>query len=346
MTLLGGLSALASYTGTPVHHWYKMVQVIFLIGTVVLIARRSSIEFAAAVMLCLLANSVIFESADIFYSLPLVAALMCFLRGSYVWFSLLFALSALVKWQPLILAPFLAAHFLLSTEFAGIRERAKVILMNCLLPAAVVVIPIAAVFGPEMFLSLFKATGAKFFLTGNALNMNYAMGWLYAACSGMIDLQHIVSASKILSLNPPDFVFADKMPAFLWTLSKVLFLTFSAVTAWIYLRLPKSRENALICAAVFIFVYGMFNTEVHENHLHLAIAALVPLALQMNLARSLMLYVGALVSANLLLYLSPWKDGFYFVSFSFLIAVLNVSVLLYVLIELLSMAGKAKSQVR
>src|SRR5262249_5801579 len=158
----------------------------FIATLAVMIGWRFSYFAIVAVLSCLFVNSIMFESADVFFTLPLLIAVTAFLKGRYALFSAMFTLACFVKWQPAIAAPLLGLHFLLSNEFATGRERMKVILQRLVLPAAIVLMPMITVFGPAFLIKLPSATVAAIFFTGNTFNLDYVIGWLYGATTGML----------------------------------------------------------------------------------------------------------------------------------------------------------------
>jgi hypothetical protein len=331
--IIAAATKLSALTGASVHDWYKFTQIAFLVLSAgVMISLRYSYFAIVALVGCLVVNSVMFESADVFYTLPLLVAVIAFLRGKYAIFSSFFALACLTKWQPILAAPIFGLYFLTAKEFGAPMERFKKIALYCVLPALVALAPVALIFGPEFIAKLFTAGTAKVFFSGNAFNLNYVLAWVCGAFTHLVDLAPPISPEKILAFNPPAYLFAQNLPQSLWWLSKALFVGGVLCVLVGYLRSSKSRDETVYFGFLLVAAYFLLATEVHENHIHLGVVLLAPLFDANAHYRRVMIYTGVLLTTNLLLYFSAWPNGFYFLQFGVLIALLNSVTLGYLIL--------------
>ena len=104
----------------------------------------------------LLLNSVALGYSDIYFAPALILSLWMLKEGRWLWFSLSFAVGALIKWQPMIIAPFCLLYILgihdirklSQVDYAGLFGKAVA-------PTAVLTASMLVVFGPEPVLKAF-----------------------------------------------------------------------------------------------------------------------------------------------------------------------------------------------
>jgi hypothetical protein len=122
----------------------------------------------------LLLNSVALGYLDIYFAPAFIFSLWMLEERRWLWFSLSFLVATLIKWQPIIIAPFCLlyilgiqnAHELRRVDYAGIFGKVVV-------PAAVLAAAVVVAFGPVPFLEAFYQALDNKFLSGNALNLNW-----------------------------------------------------------------------------------------------------------------------------------------------------------------------------
>lgn len=194
---------------------------------------------------------------DVYYLPPLLLALWAGERRRFGMFIALLAAAALVKWQPLALAPPLLLYiaFALRGENAG-RLPQSGRFARAMLPGALICAAVLLVFGMETVHALLRA-GADPYLSGNAPNANWLLGLLLRAWQ-------------------PDVYAANPLPyqQYVVVTDRSLLLLPKAVCAaaygWVLFRFwhgGRTYGDALFAALLGYLAYWLFNTGVHENHL-------------------------------------------------------------------------------
>lgn len=207
-------------------------------------------------------NGVALGYIDTYWAPTFILSLWALREKKVALFSALFAFSSLIKWQPLIVAPFLVLHaFSLPVghpySFRMFARRAA----ELIAPAAAVVLPAIFVFGwRPMIASLDHALNQEL-LSGNALNFNWLVTWFMEAFhsewyGGMSD--GIVKAIII----DPSLAWAKGI--------KLVFALFYLGAFWRLFRSRNSFSAAIECSLVGYLSYFVFSIGVHENHLFLA----------------------------------------------------------------------------
>jgi len=214
----------------------------------------------------LLLGSVALGYLDIWMSPTLLLAFWALKARKTFLFTVFFTISILIKWQPMIIGPFLVAYIL--REAWGIarwKAMLKVFLRDLALPAGLLAGGTLLIFGQPMLLAL-QIGMSHTVLSGNALNYNWIVTYIlrltqpdrfgpiggFEGVIGYIDLVPPVSDWEIVGV-----------PRF-------LFILFYGIALVVMLRRPKSFENLLQLVIVGYFAYFMFNIGVHENHLYLS----------------------------------------------------------------------------
>jgi hypothetical protein len=217
-------------------------------------------------------NGVALGYIDTYWAPVFILSLWALQKRRIGLFSGLFALSSLVKWQPLIVAPFLVLHALsIPVESAPSGRMLLRRWVHLAAPAGAVVLSAGMVFGfRTMVASLDHALNQEL-LSGDALNFNWLVTWFFEAVhpewyGGMTD--GIVKA-----------IIID--PSVGWAIGiKLIFVLFYLCALWRLFRSRASFSSAIECSLVGYLSYFILNVGVHENHLFLAtILAVVAAAL-------------------------------------------------------------------
>jgi hypothetical protein len=198
---------------------------------------------------------------DVYYAPFLLLALHALRQERWRLFGLAYAVACLVKWQPLVLGPFLFAY-VWKRGPAAFRQA----LAFALLPAAILFL----LFGPEMLQALLRALGHRG-LSSNALNLwwlvTHALHAAWPAAFGPLQQEgvagHIYSPYGALAQ-----IAVLRLP---------FVLAYGAVfvSAW---RRPPEFSRLLSHALVGYLAYFMLATGVHENHLFVAVLLAAVLA--------------------------------------------------------------------
>jgi hypothetical protein len=232
-------------------------------------------------------NSVALGYIDIFVAPSLLLSLWALKERRLTLFAVFYVLAFLTKWQPLILAPFLAVH--LARDHHALRR--------ALLPAAAVLLVTASVFGPSAMAQTWLTATSNDYLSGNALNFNWilthALHLLYPVkFDGLVHgvASNIRTTSLAVTLAP-----------------RILFVLFYASTLVAFSRREQTFENVLLFSIIGYLAYFIFNPGVHENHLFLV----VPLSIVLYWASAshLRLMAFAIVMSNVNLLLFYGVDG-------------------------------------
>ncbi len=238
--------------------------------------------------LTLIPNSVDLAYLDIYFAPLLLGACWAARRRNWPLFAVCFTLTCLIKWQPIILAPFFALYIL------GIRHLRdwrtvpwRPILVGALLPAGGIALAALAIFGGAIIATLQHAVSFPV-LSAQALNVDWIVTWALhvfdpAAYGPLAD-----GAIGLITLPPGS-------PVAL--LSKLLFFAVYGGLLIRFFAAPKTYENLLRYSLLGYLAYFLLNTGVHENHLFPAIL-LTALLAALNQEYAALFVIWALV-ANL-----------------------------------------------
>ncbi len=215
-----------------------------------------------------LLNSLGLAYIDIFFAPALVLALWMLKDRRWGWFGLFYALACLTKWQPLLIAPFLALYILGVGHPRRWREIEWKPILFSFLPAAGVTVAALAIYQPGPMWQAFRASLSHPYLSGNALNIN----WI------LTHVLHILRPEEFGGLTEGLAGYILTGDPAITTLPRVLFYLTYLATWVLFLLREKTFRNLLLYAIAGFFAYYTFNTGVHENHLFLLLflaAALV-----------------------------------------------------------------------
>ncbi len=237
---------------------YKLSLVFFLtLSSGVLLAWTRSVPLAAGMQTALLMGSMALGYNDVYFIPFLLLALWALHARKLVWFSALFTVACLMKWQPTVLAPAFLIYLFATTPIAE-RRRGAVIRTACrvVLPAVAILVGALLVFGVEFIHELHRATSENF-LSANALNADWIVTHILARWDpqrfdfGPETHRHFIRVPNAAALA-------------------LLKIPFFVVYGWILARFvkgPKSFATMLSFAYLLYVSYFLFNTSVHENHL-------------------------------------------------------------------------------
>lgn len=239
---------------------------------------------SALFQLGLIPGSMLLVYVDIYFIPTLLLSLWALKTRRLSLFTLFYSLTCLIKWQPLIIAPFILLYLLKipvpddpkaqsGFERGGVRSKvlyavypylkqillagAKNLPLPVGLPLLLSVGLLFAVFGVEP-LRAFHLALIDPYLSQYALNFNWILTHLlhlvYPQAYGpLLDGRATPVASDWRVLLIP----------------KILFFAIYGLIWLSYLRQPKTFTIFLFYATVGYFAYFTFNSGVHENHLFL-----------------------------------------------------------------------------
>jgi hypothetical protein len=218
------------------------------------------IQLSLLLYFALLLNSVGLGYIDIYFAPGLVWSLWLLKERRWAWFSLVFALTCLTKWQPLIIAPFMVVYLLGVEDIRQWRQLdGKKILLQLILPAAGVTALAALVFGPQPLWLAFRASLGHPYLSGNALNLNWVI----------THFLHVLAPNQYGALQNglSGYIMTDSLS--LTILPRLLFGISYLLALGLFFRREKTFANLLIFSTLGFLCYYTLNTGVHENHLFL-----------------------------------------------------------------------------
>ncbi len=240
---------------------------VFYLGAIAtLLAWRRDLWLAVASIWLLLPNGIGLAYTDVHFAPILLGALWAFSLGSNGIGLFLYTTACLIKWQPLIVAPFVLIYlFAKRPRLSDRRAWARL-----LLPTLALLTFVGVVFGMESVRAFARAFGAVSHhpnLSGNALNLHWVITWLVATVhpqtfGGLHDgmVWRIRSGADAAQ----------------WWL-RVPFAVCYLATLLAFARRRLSFADFLRLSFVGYVVYFMLNTGVHENHLY--VPALLALTL-------------------------------------------------------------------
>jgi hypothetical protein len=255
--LLAAVSRCAQLLGTD---WFLVLKgslLLFLFATCgCFYWFTRNLILAAALESTLLLNSVALGYLDIYFAPFLIAALFHLQRGNLNRGILLFAISCFIKWQPLIIAPFVCIY-VIGTD--GQREHGK--LWSRISPFVIsmvtVALPVAVAFGPAVLTSLYLATRHGM-LSGNALNLSWLYTWAL----------HLFQPYKYGALREGQIDLVDATETIV-KLEKILFYASYGMIFVAFALQTKTFKRLIVYSMAGYMAYFILNTGVHENHLFL-----------------------------------------------------------------------------
>lgn len=255
--ILWGITKIAPQIGVGSFLVYKFTLFAFLLlSSLAFFLWTRNVLLTIVMQLALTLGCMVMGYNDVYF-IPLLLALWALREKKPVWFSVLFTVTCLMKWQPLILVPVLLIYAFVTMTDAVERRRDVLRLASAVvLPAAAILVATFAIFGPEFYFEFHRATSENF-LSANALNFH----WIVTQFLAWWDPQRFTfgpdTHRQFIRIPNPIHL----------TLIKLLFV---AVYAWIiyrFMRRPKTFTTMLSYAFMGYLAYFLFNTSVHENHL-------------------------------------------------------------------------------
>lgn len=258
MIILYAVSSFAIWMNADLLLTLKGSLFIFLMLTsMVFYLWTRDLMITSVLMLSLLLSSMAQAFLDIYFAPTLLLALWALKNKKTSLFSFLYTISCLIKWQPIILAPFLLIFLFDISSFKDLKTITRKKLFQCIVPVIIVLIPIAGVFGFETLRSFYKATHHTM-ISGSAMNFNwlltYALHVLYPEVYGPLQNGYAMVIMK------SDSFFVNYLP-------KILFYACYIICFFKFVRLEKTFMRLLVFSITGFLSYYIFNTGVHENHL-------------------------------------------------------------------------------
>lgn len=230
-------------------------------------------------------NGVALGYLDTYFAPTLILSLWALQQKRIALFSVLFAVTCLIKWQPLIIAPFLILHAVsISTgdppSARGLAKR----WFHLAAPALGIVLGTGALFGYHPIAASLDRALQHELLSGNALNFNWLVTWFL----------HVFYPDQYRAITDGivNAIIID--PSAGWASAiQLVFILFYLGALWRLFKMRASFAGAIECSLAGYLSYFIFNIGVHENHLFLAtILAVVAAALARDKSLRAVLIVG------------------------------------------------------
>jgi len=260
----------------------KFSLLVFLLAATAIFYRWSNNNLPATLCFygAMLLSSLGLGYLDIYFAPVLLMSLYRLQQGSISQFAIFFLLACLIKFPPLLVAPFFLVYLFAHFNFKSLCRR-------IILPCVVLLIPILFFFGKTLILALLKTANAAW-LSAWALNFNWIVTRIFLQNGWGLAYPPWFEASVAMMSPVPES--AQK-------LARGLYLFFFTTTLLAFLLSKKTFENLLMFALLGSFSYFMFYTGVHENHLFLA--SLLAAALFCVNQKHLYLMLGILFMSSL-----------------------------------------------
>jgi len=260
LIILATVSRCADAFGMTIFLTLKWSLFIFLFATAASFYWFSrNLILTAALEFSLVLNSVALGYLDIYFAPFLIATFFCLQRGHFKMGVLMFAISCSIKWQPLLIAPFICIYVMTGAGegFSG-RDKAYKRPLPFMIAALVVVLPLVMIFGAGAIInSLQRAMTRHNFISSYALNF----GWLHTWAL------HLWAPDKYGSLQAGQVDLIQTRDALVLLPERILFYLSYLGIIWTFARDTRTFERLLIYSMLGYLSYFLFNTSVHENHL-------------------------------------------------------------------------------
>jgi hypothetical protein len=230
-----------------------------LVNTVIVYRWTRTVALAGLLGFSFFFNGVALGYLDMYFAPALVLSLWALQQRRIGLFSGLFALACLIKWQPLIIAPFLGLHAVsvAAARGDGIAKRWGF----ATVPGAAVVLVTAAAFRVETIWSAFSRSLNEGYLSGTALNLGWIVTYYLRAYH-----PHLYGG-----LTDGLVTLVDVEPTLPWVvMMKLTFAAFYLAALWRFTTKTASFPHVIECSLVGYLGYCLLNTGVHENHLFIA----------------------------------------------------------------------------
>jgi hypothetical protein len=262
LAILYGVALVSNAVGVAGIFGLKVSLLLALLATAFVYGRASrSLPRTTGLLVVLIPCSVGLGYLDVYYAPLLLLAFGSLQQDKWGRFGALFSTACLVKWQPLVLAPFCLVY---------LWKRGKRAAGTALVAAAIPVAALLLCFGPELFRALGRALSHRP-LSAHALNLWWLVThalratWPEAFGSLRAGTAHRVYLPSGLGLQ----MLAVRLP---------FVLGYAAVFVSLWRREP--RFPVLVRHALVGFLtYFMLATGVHENHLFVVVMLGAVLAL-------------------------------------------------------------------
>jgi hypothetical protein len=248
--------------------------------------RRWQPTLGAAAYGALILDAMLLVYIDVYFIFVLLLALYFLRRGFEATGAALFALSVFIKWQPIVLGPFVFLYLV-----KGPERLTPARLFRIFGPALLVIAAVGALFGESTIRAFIRGIFQDPTFSGSALNLN----WLATAVIEFARSDLHDHGGKVFTLNVGGYPIFERIS------NALRIVTFLTVLAHFYLS-DRKFVSLLQSSIVGFLCYFNFGSAVHENHsLIVAILALCLIGTA-GVGQIQALVLVALVNVNLILF--------------------------------------------
>jgi len=222
-----------------------------------------SFFFTAILYISLFLNSVMHAYVNIYTAPSLILAFWALDKQRITLFAVAITITSLIKWQVLIITPFIAVYFFNIESINKWKNiNFKSLFKQILIPASLVLISVGLIFNfYEIYKAFNKALENKY-LSGLALNLN----WMYTY------ILHILNPNQFSELtNDPWSMCIRTGELNITLLPRIIFILVYSTLLLKFLTVEKKFENLILYSVLGYLAYFLFNIGVHENHLFLTV---------------------------------------------------------------------------
>lgn len=237
----------------------RLANLFFLTLTSLVLAYRFRSFWAAAGLWLLAVHGALgLLSIDIWFGFFLVFSLIFLEKGMVAMSVVFFAVSCLVKWQPLIIAPFLVIYVwrICGVSFA---TRVRTFSIRVVAPFLIVWLGAGLVFGFESIIRAFISNLSTWVVSGNAANAQWILTWWLRVKSPE---KYGGTDAGIVRYLEVGNEYSDYLRLIFW-LFWILVLVVSALQ-------KADLQRTILLAVIGSMAYFVFNVGVHVGHLFLA----------------------------------------------------------------------------
>lgn len=258
-TILVGSDKLMDILGTSPIIEIKLTVLIFLLVTVIVYYTITK-NFILSIffLLSLFLSSLGLIYLDILFAPFLLLSFFSLKHDRIILSAVFFAISFMIKWQPLILYPFIIIYLsgISSSKISKfkIKNIIQFIVTTFLISSILILL-----YQNEVILAFFRTISTNS-LSANALNFNWIITYLIELIFPSLFGGLVNGLVKPIILTPAIF---NLLP-------KIIFIFFYSLILFRFIKEKKDFYHFVVYCLIGFLSYFEFNTEVHENHLFTA----------------------------------------------------------------------------
>ena len=257
---------------------------------------NKNLLLASSIMLVLGLNTIL-GYIDIYIVPTFILSFRALNKKNYILFSVLYTITCLIEWQPIILLPFILIYFFNFNSFSELKKYVlwRNLLKKIILPSICVFAVFSSIYHSEILKSLLRATEDNL-LSKQALNLN----WIFTY------FLHLFFPHKFGPLiNGYSSYFATQ-DIRVMLLTKLAFGIFYFIILYAFTKKTKTFKNLVLYSLTGYLTYFIFFTGVHENYLFPA-SVLSLILLSISWKYHLPAF-SIILADNLNLFLFHWND--------------------------------------